>query len=50
MLYVMQIKERNERGGNGDAPVTSSGLGKEGSNFKAGGLGKERDCSQSTVY
>ena len=31
--YVMQTKERNERGGNGDAPVTSSGLGKEGSNF-----------------
>ena len=29
----MQTKERNERGGNGDAPVTSSGLGKEGSNF-----------------
>ena len=29
----MQTKGRNERGGNGDAPVTSSGLGKEGSNF-----------------
>ena len=29
----MQTKERNERGGNGDAPVTSSGLGKESSNF-----------------
>ena len=29
----MQTKERNERGGNGDAPVTSSELGKEGSNF-----------------
>ena len=30
---MMHTKERNERGGNGDAPVTSSGLGKEGSNF-----------------
>ena len=29
----MQTKERNERGENGDAPVTSSGLGKEVSNF-----------------
>ena len=31
--YVMQTKERNEQGGNGDAPVTSSRLGKKGSNF-----------------
>ena len=31
-----------------DAPVTSSGLGKKAVN--SGGLGKERDCSQSTVY
>ena len=29
----MQTKERNERGGYGDTPVTSSGLGKDGSNF-----------------
>ena len=29
----MQTKERNERGGYGDTPVTASGLGKEGSNF-----------------
>ena len=29
----MQTKERNERGGYGDAPVTSSGLVKEDSNF-----------------
>ena len=28
----MQTKERNARGGYGDTPVTSSGLGKEGSN------------------
>ena len=32
-LITRMSKERNERGGNGDAPVTSSGLGKEGSNF-----------------
>ena len=29
----MQTKERNDGGGNGGAPVTSSMLGKEGSNF-----------------